>query len=369
MSNSFITNFAVGPAKLYHSSGDFLCEQIQIGTSELSHRSAEFSEISKKTLKNFRNFFRIPENYKILYTYSATESMEILTRSCVNDKICHVSNGTFGDVWTKTSKKAQKKVQKFSNVYDSDKTPDNYRVKLEEIQPEEGTEFLAITANETSTGIMYSPEELSIIRDKYPDILLGVDVTSSMGAISYDFSRADAWFFSVQKAFGMPAGLGLLIVSPRVLAKATEREKAGKDVGCHHTLSAFIKKIEGKAQTPTTPNGLNIALLGFVCEQFNKNFGKLETLYELTQKKAKFLYDFFSRYDGIDIAIEEEKARSQSVITLSGTEEQVANMHSKWKKAGLSVGAGYGSRKKDQIRIANFPVHSFDDMENLVKAL
>jgi Phosphoserine aminotransferase len=60
--------------------------------------------------------------------------------------------------------------------------------------------------------------------------LLGVDVTSSMGAVEYNFSVADAWFFSVQKAFGMPAGLGILIVGPKILEKAknARRKKSGR---------------------------------------------------------------------------------------------------------------------------------------------
>jgi len=35
----------------------------------------------------------------------------------------------------------------------------------------------------------------------------------------------------------------------------------------------------------------------------------------------------------------------------------------------MSVGAGYGSKKETQIRIANFPAHSLEQVQKLVKTL
>jgi len=361
MSNDFVTYFAVGPAKFYHGVNDFLCNQINDGIGEISHRSQKFTDISSNGLAALREFFRIPDDYKILYTYSATEGMEILTRSCVDSKVCHVINGNFGNVWAKTSQKALKKVQKFTHE------DGQSRVELNEIQPDAETEFLAITANETATGIAYTPEEIKQLRAAYPNLLLGVDVTSSMGAVAYDFTSADAWFFSVQKAMGLPAGLGILIVGPRVQEKAAQRQEAGADVGCHHRLGDLVKKIEGKCQTPTTPNVLNIGGLGYVCRQFKTDFGTIENLYAKTKEKAALMYDFFQNHPKFTPAV--ASGRSESVVVASGSEEDLVDLHKRLKTAGIEIGKGYGDKKTTQIRIGNFPVHGLADIKNLITAI
>ena len=357
MPSDLVTNFTVGPAKLYHGAAEFLCEQLQQGVGEISHRSKAFSDLSEQSLAAFREFFAVPPDYSVFYTYSATEGMEIITRSAVDEKSCHIVNGNFGNVWYKTATKAHKTAQKLS--HDDGKT----RVEPEEIIPQDGTELLALTANETSTGIAYAPTEIAALRARYPELLLGVDVTSSMGAVAYDLSQADAWLFSVQKAFGLPAGLGILVIGPRLWETAQNREAAGADVGCHHRLSDLEKKMAGKFQTPTTPNTLNIGGLGYVCRRLQQDYGTLARLYADTQEKAKTIYTFFEQHPTLTPAI--TSGRSESIIVVDGDPDELAALHSKLGAAGIEVGKGYGGKKAEQIRIGNFPVHSMADFEHL----
>jgi phosphoserine aminotransferase len=359
-----IKNFTVGPAKLFGGVVDFLGENLKKDLGELSHRSAEFSNISENTQLKLREFFNIPQNFIIFYTYSATEGMEILTRNLVGKKSCHIVNGNFGNVWAKTAQKAKKEVQIISNK--------NLRVEISDILPESKTELLAITANETSTGIAYSSHEIAEIRENLniknavnnslEETLLAVDITSSMGAIAYDFNQADAWFFSVQKALGMPAGLGILLVNEKVLAKSQKLDSENYDIGCHHSLSGLVKKI-GKFQTPTTPNVLNIATLGFIAETFIAKFKNIKNLEKLTNIKADYLYDFIENKTNFKIPV--NIGRSQSIIVAEGSKENITKLHQNLARFGYKVGTGYGSRKKDQIRIANFPVHSLEDIKKL----
>lgn len=360
MSHPLIKNFTVGPAKLYHGVADFLCESLRNGTAEISHRSARFSEISRNTITALKHFFQIPEEYRVYYTYSATEAMEILVRSAVTKKACHVSNGNFGNVWAKESERSKKTVQKITHE-------GKKRVELDEILPDGDAEFLAITANETATGIAYAPQEIAEIRRRNPNILLGVDITSAMGAVAFDFSQADAWFFSVQKAIGLPAGLGILIVSPRLWETAQKRESTGEDVGCHHSLSGLEKKMEGKFQTPTTPNVMNITGLGFVCRSFAEDYGTIENLYVATQEKAQLMYDFFENHPLFSPAI--SVGRSESVLVFSGAEYDISTLHARLAKEGIEVGKGYGTAKAHQIRIGNFPVSKKEDVQHLLETI
>lgn len=352
-------NFTVGPSKLYPGVTDFITRSLQEGLGELSHRSPQFSILSENTLTSFRSFFQIPDDYHIYYLSSATEGMEVVLRSGVTTKSCHVVNGNFGELWSKQAQRAQKEVQVLTNG--------EQRVPLDAIVPDADAELLAITANETASGISYSPEDLAKIRHRYPECLLAVDVTSSMGAVAYDFRSADAWFFSVQKALGMPAGLGLLVVSPRFFEKAHLREAEGHDVGAHHSLPGLHKKMVGKYQTPTTPNVLSIATLGFLADSLQKEYGDIVSLYQYTSAKAQKLYAFFEAHPSLSPAVQE--GRSETTIVVDGSEDYLQDLHARLATKDIVVGKGYGLKKTTQLRIANFPVHREEDMQVLLDAL
>jgi phosphoserine aminotransferase len=55
---------------------------------------------------------------------------------------------------------------------------------------------------------------------KIPDALIAVDATSSMAGVELDWQSADIWFASVQKCFGLPAGMAVMVCSPRALQYA-----------------------------------------------------------------------------------------------------------------------------------------------------
>jgi phosphoserine aminotransferase len=350
-------SFEVGPSKLYNGVADFISHAlIQEGWGEVSHRSARFTEGSKNTQEKFRSFFRVPEDYHIFYTYSATEGMEIFSRSVVDQDCYHIVNGTFGNKWHKTALRAGKKALKIND-------PQGY-ISLDQIDPPPQTEMVAITANETATGLAYTPSELEAVRQKSGNALFIVDITSGVGAVEYDFSIADGWFFSVQKAFGLPAGLGVAIVGPRIMEKAAQRADKNQDVGCHHTLAELQKIMEKSFQTPTTPNVLNILALGFVVEQLEKDFGSLSHLYQKTQEKIRYLTQAVESIEGLRVV-----SNSESICVIESSESQIKNLKEKISAAGMSVGSGYGERKIDQIRIANFPVHTMEDLQKLVKVM
>lgn len=350
-------NFTIGPSKLYHGVADYITDIVQSEFSQISHRSPQFTETSKNTIENFRKFFEIPEDYKVFYTGSSTEAWEIIGRGCVDIKSTHVTNGSFGESWWKKAGNIGREAQHLT--HGDWKT----RLGIDEMNVDEDSEFLAITANETSTGIAYSSEEIKSIRKKFPQILIGVDITSSIGGINYDYSQADIWHCSVQKGLGMPGGLGILVVGPKAWEKYKTRETAGADVGSHHSLGSLWGKMETKFQTPTTPNFINIATLGFVCEQFIKDFGTSTELERLTNEKASILNNFLGKSNKYHV-----NGNSKTIFVIDAPEPSMDTINSLWEK-GITISTGYGKMKTTQIRIGNFAVHSIKDIEILIKNL
>ncbi len=385
---NFIMNFNVGPAQLYDGVVDFYSDILQRGIGSISHRSKQFTNISKSGLACARLFFNIPEDYKIYYTYSATESMEIVVRGLIEEKSLHVVNGNFGNVWYKTAVHNGRETQKFENK-NSENIHENTRVDLNNVLKNiESADTVCITGSETASGIGYSPNEISEFSEKIKDVsedtLLAVDITSGMGGINYDFSSADVWLFSIQKSLGLPAGLGFLVLSPKAYDRAKKIEEVRKnektDFGNQHSIAKLESKMFEKYQTPSTPNIIGIAGFGYICKTWLEDFGNIDSLSQITDEKADFFYSFFeSEKNTSDFipAIDDKNARTKTVIivklknsenlTEDEIQQKMKKQTEKLQNAGFIVASGYGKLKTTQLRLANFPVHTLEDIKNILK--
>jgi len=229
----------------------------------------------------------------------------------------------------------------------------------------EQTELIALTHNETSTGVSLQTEFINNFKDNYPDALVVVDAVSSLPYPNFDFSKIDSVFFSVQKGFGLPAGLGVWVVNERCLAKADKISKAGGSIGTYHSLPTLLAN-EKKNQTPETPNVLSIYLLNKVVEDMNRR--GIQIIRKETEYKAAILYQALETNGLAKPFVNDKANRSQTVIVAEcGTNtERIAK---ELAKVGLFAGDGYGENKKTQLRFANFPTHSKEQFELLVDTL
>jgi len=200
-----------------------------------------------------------------------------------------------------------------------------------------------------------------------PDNPRPPDIVSSAGTERVLFDLADFWFFSVQKACGLPAGLGVIIASKRALTKARVLAAQGADVGSHHSLLS-LDEFAQKGQTPATPNMLAIWLL-------TKRFDRLikagiETVEKETLEKAKTIYHWLDYHAALKPFVKNSADRSFTVIPILLPEGKPSKIvQDGLKSKNLAVGYGYGSFKETQIRIANFPQHSMEDISRLTEAI
>ena len=135
-------------------------------------------------------------------------------------------------------------------------------------------ELIALTLNETSTGIMCKSNKISSIRKKLTNSLIALDCVSGIPSIPFNISDVDTFYFSVQKCFGLPSGLGVWVYNEKCLEK-NKSISDKKITGTYHSLKTLHKKTLD-FQTPETPNVLAIFLLSRVfqfegfCEGTNK---------------------------------------------------------------------------------------------------
>jgi phosphoserine aminotransferase len=330
-----MTTFYPGPSKIYPQVGSYAAEACASGIVSMNHRSPEFMAVTEGAIRGVRQKLNVPENYHVALVSSATECWEIVAQSLTKQTSLHPYSGAFGKKWKE------------------------YAHRLKPMTQPDEADVLCVVQNETSNGTQVRMPVLVEFREDFPDALIAVDAVSSMAGIVLDWTLADVWFASVQKCFGLPAGLAVLIYSPRALQRA---EEIGENN--HYNSLLFLHENFQKFQTPYTPNGLGIYLLNRVMEQV-PNIVEVDAI---TTRRAADWYRFFEQEmadSPFQVLVDEPDLQSDTVIAITGAEADIAAVKKAAKQAGLLLGNGYGDWKDTTFRIANFPAISDEEISEL----
>jgi len=157
-----------------------------------------------------------------LSTSSASGIWEAAIRNCVGEDetvLCTMC-GAFSDKWADVVTSCGRKADQLKVEWGQATTAEMIDAKLA------CGKYAAITLvyNETSTGLTNPVVEISkMMKEKYPDVLIFVDAVSAMVGLPLKFDELgwDITFASVQKAFAIPPGLAVAVVSNRALAKSS----------------------------------------------------------------------------------------------------------------------------------------------------
>jgi phosphoserine aminotransferase len=331
-------SFYPGPSRVHDKIPKYVKDACAKGYLSMNHRSDEFMELCESTISLLKEKLNIPDNYTVLFTSSATECWEILAQSLIKKESLHIYNGGFGEKWYDYTKRIRPGAQ--PHQFDCNK-----EINLKQIKTSK-SELICITQNETSNGTQVSDELIALLQKKYTHALIAVDATSSMAGIDLNFKHADIWFASVQKCFGLPAGLAVMVCSP----KAIERINYVNEKNHYNSLT-FMIEMMSKWQTSYTPNVLGIYLLMRVLNDSKK----ISSVHNKIITRAKAWHNFFRKGKNLKLYIRNEKVLSQTVITLTGNPELLTEIKTKAKKKGFVIGEGYGKLKNETFRIANFP--------------
>lgn len=323
------------------------------GVLSINHRSDAFMEISKKAINGIREKLNVPKGYTIYFLTSATECWEVIAESFVRKESIHIYNGAFGDKWcTYTEKLAPNVMRK----------PFDREAQLQEDQLKfTKGDLICITQNETSNGTQVGTDGIKAVGKNNPNHLLAVDATSSMAGITLDFSVADIWFASVQKCFGLPAGLAIMICSPRALDRAQSINNRK-----HYNSMLFLDDMIKKAQTPCTPNVLNIYLLMRVMAEVKE----IESVHKTITDRFKKWETFFDiKSNKLNLLIKNHSVRSHTVLAIESTPSLIEKVKTQAIKRGFLLGDGYGELKSTTFRIANFPALRKSEIAQLMDFL
>ena len=340
--------FTPGPSELFFTVEDHIKNGFKNNIYSISHRSSEFKIIYEECINRLKSFLRIPQGYHIAFLSSANEIWERIIQNLIEEESGHCINGAFS-----------KKFYDFAILNKINATAYNYKnqeYKINEIA--NSHELLAITLNETSTGIMCDGDTIRKIRSKI-DSLIALDCVSGIPSLPFNINDVDTFYFSVQKCFGLPSGLGVWVYNDKCLDKHNKLNEK-KITGTYHSLHK-LHEMSQKFQTPETPNVLSIYLLSKVLNDMMK-IG-IENIIRDTNYKSSLLYNTINKHESFSPYINDKNIQSKTVI-VSNCKKESDYYIDILKNKRLIIGKGYG-KVKNQIRIANFPTHSKEVFELL----
>lgn len=350
--------FTPGPSELYPSVPKHLQKSLQLQIGSISHRSVQFQEIYQTLVEDLKKLLEIPQDYHVFIVGSGTEAMERIIQNCVETYSLHFVNGSFAKRFFMIAAELGKKPALIE-------VPMGEGFDLQKVTVPKETELICFTQNETSSGVALPVSDIENIAKKYPDKLIAVDIVSSAPYVALNYKLLDIVFFSVQKGFGLPAGLGVMIVSPRAIKKAETLAQKKVNIGSYHSFTTLMHYAK-KQQTHETPPVLHMYLLGKVIKDMRK-IG-IAAIRRETEQKAQLLYDFIDQHDKLFAYVQKKHWRSQTVIVVS-VEKIEKDIKKLLAKKGFIIGSGYGANKKTHVRIANFPAHKVQDVKRLIKEL
>ena len=339
--------FTTGPSELFFTYSDHLRTAFKDQIGSISHRSKDFGTLFHQATSQISELLNLPPDYHVAFATSATEIWERTAQNLIPKSSHHFVHGSFGKKMHQVAKNWDKEAMltQIDNSFYPEKS---------------SADLIALTMNETSTGFQHDADDLSQMRQLNPDALISLDIVSCVPGLEVDFNQIDSAFLSVQKCFGMPAGLGVWLVNERAIQMA---EKINSN--SYHSLPSLLKNAS-KNQTPSTPNVLGIYLIGKIAEDMTRR--GIKAIQNETNYKAALLYQTLENHSKFIPAISEKKHRSKTTIVANceqGNQEVLSFLQSK----GMIVGKGYGDQKEHQIRIANFPAHSKEQVELLCDTL
>lgn len=343
--------FIPGPVKV----NDDVLQQLARPT--LGHRLKEYSQLHGETVDLLREICFTEQNV-LLSTSSASGIWEAAIRNCVDfdETVLCTMCGAFSDKWASVAKSCGRKVEELKVDWGRAVTAEMIDEKLA------SGKYAALTMvyNETSTGLTNPIYEVSeMMKEKYPDVLVFVDSVSAMVGLPLHFDKLgwDVTFASVQKAFALPPGLAVALVSDR----AMEKSKAVPNRGYYFDFQNFAKSA-GKNQTPTTPAIPHIMGLNFQCHKLAKEgmdnvWKRHKEMGEFVRAWAKDKFELFC----------EEKYVSNTLTTIKNTRgiNVAETIKALQEKHNTVFGNGYGKLKEETFRIAHMGDITLDDVKEL----
>jgi len=340
---------APGPTKVHPELMQWMNDADAEGVFWRSHRTPWFESMFAEVKQGLRSLLSIPEGHTIALLTSANEAWERSIESLVKQESFHLVGGEFGERWFQYAKRLGRTPSRWEYVT-------TFSGNFGEVIVPESAEAICVTQNETSTGLWIPENQISQIANRYPNKLMLVDVVSSIPVVQLEWEKVDLTYWSVQKGFQLPAGLAVVVMSPRAIQRC-QALTSQQSCGAYHSLSQLAANSE-KNITAETPNVLAIYLLKRAIQKYLSS--GLETIRTETLTRATSFYEQLNDtpFRALVTSKEFQSPTVFAVVSDADISTWRANLTSQQQ---IYTGACYSELKPHAFRIANFPIHTEEE--------
>ena len=318
-----VYNFSAGPSMLpeavltkaaaemldYEGSGQ--------SVMEMSHRSKVYQSIIDTAEALLREIMNIPDNYKVLFLQGGASSqfamvpMNLMTGS---GKADYIITGQ----WAKKAYKEAARYGKARAVASSEDKTFSYipKVAKEDLDPE--ADYVHICMNNTIYGTVYHD-----LPDT-GDVPLVADISSCILSKPIDVSKFGILYAGAQKNMAT-SGVTVVIIREDLIGKAMDITPTMFNYQTHADNGSMFN----------TPPCYTIYVMKLVLEWIKENFGGLDKMKELNEKKAKLLYDFLDNSKLFKGTVVPEDRSLMNVPFITGNDELDAKFVKESTAAGF----------------------------------
>jgi len=226
----------------------------------------------------------------------------------------------------------------------------------------DGVDVVALTHNETSTGVA-----MELCRPS-GDALVVVDATSAAGGLPWSPSEVDVYYFAPQKCFASDGGLWLAACSPAAIERIRAIKSSARWMPASLDLSIALDNSLAN-QTYNTPALATLLLLAEQLRWMLDN-GGLEWCVQRCRISSTILYDWATSSDYATPFVADVAQRSAVVGTIDLDQRvRAEDVSASLRANGIVDTDSYRKLGRNQLRIGMFPAVEPDDVAMLTECI
>ena len=332
----------------------------------IGHRGSEMSEILAGCDPVLRAIFRT-ERPVYVASSSATGLMEGAVRNGVRRRALALTNGAFSERFRDLVADCGREVETYEVDWGEAHEPEELHRRLRA----GGFDAVTFAHSETSTGVLNPLRDLAeAVRtaegETGDEILLLVDGVTSVGGslVEMDAWGLDFLLTGSQKAMALPPGLAFGAASERMMARAATLTGRGQ----YFDLLEYDRYWR-KHQTPTTPA---LSLVYALAEQARRidAEGVEARAARHDAMRERCLRWAAERGERWGLSAYAPAGRRPPTVTTLAVDGPVAapEIVARLKRAGWTIGGGYGKLRDTTIRIGHMGDHTVEGLDALLAA-
>ena len=320
-----------------------------------SHRQAPVKNLVGSVRDGLKNLFGLPRDWEIvLGNGGSTVFWDVATFGLVRERSEHYVFGEFSSKFAEASAAAPHLGEP---VVISSQPGTHPTIVPSTV----GSDVVALTHNETSTGVMMH------LRRPEGESLVVVDATSAAGGLPWVPDEVDVYYFAPQKCFASDGGLWLAACSPAAIERI--REIGSSSRWCPASLDLQIALDNSVAnQTYNTPALATLVLLNEQVQWMLGN-GGLDWCVERCRQSAQHLYSWAEARSWASPFVTDPMQRSTVVGTIDLDGVQASDVNAALRAHGIVDTDSYRKLGRNQMRIGMFPSVEPDDVARLTRCI